>query len=92
VFLQLPGKKSLGPSGWAIQAKLDVYFWFGLAKNRRDFLKGLPLGYQVVRASTSALSPPTYLTYAGKIDFCSQMYLFVSPKVTQFFNVSVYSQ
>uniref|UniRef100_H2Z080 C2 domain-containing protein n=1 Tax=Ciona savignyi TaxID=51511 RepID=H2Z080_CIOSA len=42
LFLRLPGKKSLGLSGWSIQAKVDIYFWFGLAKNKRDFLKGLP--------------------------------------------------
>uniref|UniRef100_H2Z082 C2 domain-containing protein n=1 Tax=Ciona savignyi TaxID=51511 RepID=H2Z082_CIOSA len=31
--------RSLGLSGWSIQAKVDIYFWFGLAKNKRDFLK-----------------------------------------------------
>nr|CAB3264595.1 otoferlin [Phallusia mammillata] len=69
IFLRLPGKKSLGPRGWSIQAKLDVYFWFGLTKNKRDFLKGLPTGYEIVRATTAITSPPTFLKYADRNQF-----------------------
>ena len=66
-LFQLPGKKVLSPSGWNIQAKLDMYIWFGLAKNKRDYLKGLPDGYDMTRATNSINSPPMYLTYRGKI-------------------------
>ncbi len=45
-FFQLPGKKSVGISGWTIQAKLDVYFWLGLLKHKKYFLNGLPKGYE----------------------------------------------
>ncbi|XP_076803747.1 otoferlin-like isoform X4 [Clavelina lepadiformis] len=69
IFLRLPGKRSLGPSGWNIQAKLDVYLWFGLAKNKRDFLRGLPQGYEVTRATKALNSPPMYLTYKDRQQF-----------------------
>uniref|UniRef100_H2Z074 C2 domain-containing protein n=1 Tax=Ciona savignyi TaxID=51511 RepID=H2Z074_CIOSA len=69
LFLRLPGKKSLGLSGWSIQAKVDIYFWFGLAKNKRDFLKGLPQGYKAIRAGNSLKAPPKTLNYPDRLQF-----------------------
>uniref|UniRef100_F6VBD0 C2 domain-containing protein n=1 Tax=Ciona intestinalis TaxID=7719 RepID=F6VBD0_CIOIN len=69
IFLRLPGKKSLGLAGWSIQAKIDIYLWFGLAKNKRDFLKGLPQGYTTTRAGTSIKAPPKFLNYPDRLQF-----------------------
>ena len=67
VNMQLPGKKRLGTHGWTIQAKVEVYLWLGLAKNKRDYLNGLPTGYEVVRTGTQVGSPPMYLRYQGTL-------------------------
>ncbi|XP_078483992.1 otoferlin isoform X2 [Ciona intestinalis] len=69
IFLRLPGKKSLGLAGWSIQAKIDIYLWFGLSKNKRDFLKGLPQGYTATRAGTSIKAPPKFLNYPDRLQF-----------------------
>lgn len=41
--LQLPGKRGFGSAGWTVQAKLELYLWLGLSKQRKD-LCGLPCG------------------------------------------------
>uniref|UniRef100_A0A673YZT8 Otoferlin n=1 Tax=Salmo trutta TaxID=8032 RepID=A0A673YZT8_SALTR len=46
VFLRLPGKKGFGPAGWTVQAKMEMYLWLGLNKQRKDFLSGLPNGFE----------------------------------------------
>uniref|UniRef100_A0A8C8M285 Otoferlin n=1 Tax=Oncorhynchus tshawytscha TaxID=74940 RepID=A0A8C8M285_ONCTS len=46
VFLRLPGKKGFGPAGWTVQAKMEIYLWLGLNKQRKDFLSGLPNGFE----------------------------------------------
>lgn len=46
---QLPGKRSDGPKGWSIQAKLNIMIWLGLHKHKKDYLKDAPKGYQTVR-------------------------------------------
>uniref|UniRef100_A0A7N6BSD7 C2 domain-containing protein n=1 Tax=Anabas testudineus TaxID=64144 RepID=A0A7N6BSD7_ANATE len=51
VFLKLPGKKSFGPAGWTVQAKLELYLWLGLNKQRKDFLSGLPNGFEEIKAA-----------------------------------------
>nr|XP_012219691.1 PREDICTED: otoferlin-like isoform X3 [Linepithema humile] len=47
MFLKLPGKKRFGPSGWAIQTKLQIYMWLGILKHKKYFIQGLPKGYEV---------------------------------------------
>ncbi|XP_063079434.1 otoferlin [Engraulis encrasicolus] len=69
VFLRLPGKKGFGPAGWTVQAKLEVYLWLGLNKQRKDFLSGLPSGYEENKADkTTGLPsvPPISLVYSMK--------------------------
>ena len=34
VSLKLPGKRGVGPGGWQIQAKLQIYLWLGLIKHK----------------------------------------------------------
>lgn len=67
---QLPGKKASGQSGWAIQAKLQVYLWLGLTKHKKDFLNGLPKGYEenadILNACKPNAFPPLTITYVGK--------------------------
>uniref|UniRef100_A0AAQ5XME6 C2 domain-containing protein n=1 Tax=Amphiprion ocellaris TaxID=80972 RepID=A0AAQ5XME6_AMPOC len=51
VFLKLPGKKGFGHAGWTVQAKLELYLWLGLNKQRKDFLTGLPNGFEELKAT-----------------------------------------
>lgn len=56
-FIQLPGRKGTGISGWVIQAKLRVYFWLGLTKLKKNFVVGLPAGHEVSQEIKSAERP-----------------------------------
>jgi len=75
MFLTLPGRKGLGSSGWTIQAKLEIYMWFGLAKNRKDFLRGLPDGYDLPPAMPVGV-PPLYVSYKDRQQFVLRSHLF----------------
>nr|XP_046229595.1 otoferlin isoform X1 [Scatophagus argus] len=70
VFLKLPGKKGFGPAGWTVQAKLELYLWLGLNKQRKDFLSGLPNGFEEIKAAKMGPSihsgPPVSLIYGMK--------------------------
>uniref|UniRef100_A0A8B9HFR3 Otoferlin a n=1 Tax=Astyanax mexicanus TaxID=7994 RepID=A0A8B9HFR3_ASTMX len=69
VFLRLPGKKGFGPAGWTVQAKLEMYLWLGLNKQRKDFLSGLPNGFEenkAVKGTGLQAVPPISLTYNMK--------------------------
>ncbi|XP_069576232.1 otoferlin isoform X1 [Brachyistius frenatus] len=70
VFFKLPGKKGFGPAGWTVQAKLELYLWLGLNKQRKDFLSGLPNGFEEIKADKmgSGLQsvPPVSLIYNMK--------------------------
>ncbi|XP_029984050.1 otoferlin isoform X4 [Sphaeramia orbicularis] len=70
VFLKLPGKKGFGPAGWTVQAKLELYLWLGLNKQRKDFLSGLPNGFEEIKAAKTGPGlqsvPPVSLVYNMK--------------------------
>ncbi|XP_035279805.1 otoferlin isoform X6 [Anguilla anguilla] len=69
VFLRLPGKKGFGQAGWTVQAKMEMYLWLGLNKQRKDFLSGLPSGFQEVKAAKGPglqSVPPISLVYNMK--------------------------
>ncbi|XP_027140249.1 otoferlin isoform X5 [Larimichthys crocea] len=70
VFLKLPGKKGFGPAGWTVQAKLELYLWLGLNKQRKDFLNGLPNGFEEIKAAKMGPGlhavPPVSLVYNMK--------------------------
>ncbi|XP_026088621.1 otoferlin-like isoform X6 [Carassius auratus] len=69
VFLRLPGKKGFGPAGWTVQAKLEMYLWLGLNKQRKDFLSGLPSGFEENKAMKGTgiqTVPPISLVYNMK--------------------------
>lgn len=67
--LQLPGKKGTGPTGWAIQCKLQMYLWLGVAKHKKEVLKGLPGGYEdtapLRRVQRIVGTPPNTVNYIG---------------------------
>uniref|UniRef100_A0A8C5TJ51 Otoferlin n=1 Tax=Malurus cyaneus samueli TaxID=2593467 RepID=A0A8C5TJ51_9PASS len=69
VFLKLPGKRGFGPAGWTVQAKMEIYLWLGLNKQRRDFLSGLPCGFEekkTPRGQNLPSYPPISLLYTKK--------------------------
>uniref|UniRef100_A0A9J7ZYJ4 Otoferlin b n=1 Tax=Cyprinus carpio carpio TaxID=630221 RepID=A0A9J7ZYJ4_CYPCA len=43
-------KKSFGPAGWTVQAKTELYLWLGLNRQRKDYLSGLPNGFEENKA------------------------------------------
>uniref|UniRef100_A0A673YZL2 Otoferlin n=1 Tax=Salmo trutta TaxID=8032 RepID=A0A673YZL2_SALTR len=43
-------RKGFGPAGWTVQAKMEMYLWLGLNKQRKDFLSGLPNGFEENKA------------------------------------------
>ncbi|XP_069351375.1 otoferlin isoform X3 [Eulemur rufifrons] len=72
LFLKLPGKRGFGSAGWAVQAKLEFYLWLGLSKQRKDFLCGLPCGFEEVKAAQGLglhSFPPVSLVYTKKQAF-----------------------
>ncbi|XP_044118476.1 otoferlin isoform X3 [Neovison vison] len=79
LFLKLPGKRGFGSAGWTVQAKLELYLWLGLSKQRRDFLSGLPCGFEEVKA-TQGLGlhsfPPISLVYTKKQAFQLRVHMY----------------
>ncbi|XP_032877367.1 otoferlin isoform X1 [Amblyraja radiata] len=79
VFLKLPGKKGFGTGCWTVQSKIEVYFWLGLNKQRKDFLCGLPNGYEenkAVKGPGTQSSPPISLTYIKKQLFQLRVHMY----------------
>ncbi|GFS11456.1 otoferlin [Elysia marginata] len=73
LLLRLPGKKAMGSAGWTIQTKLNLYLWLGLSKHKKDFLKGLPRGYEETKALRQSCKPsgvpPPFLHYNERQTF-----------------------
>uniref|UniRef100_A0A8C2HKE8 Otoferlin a n=1 Tax=Cyprinus carpio TaxID=7962 RepID=A0A8C2HKE8_CYPCA len=62
-------RKGFGPAGWTVQAKLEMYLWLGLNKQRKDFLSGLPSGFEENKATKGIgiqAVPPISLVYNMK--------------------------
>ncbi|XP_064412394.1 otoferlin isoform X4 [Latimeria chalumnae] len=78
-FLKLPGKKGFGPAGWTVQAKMELYLWLGLNKQRKDFLSGLPSGYEEIKAVKGPglqAFPPISLVYNMKQVFQLRVHMY----------------
>ncbi|XP_035994611.1 fer-1-like protein 6 isoform X2 [Fundulus heteroclitus] len=58
LYLKPPGKR---PAGLSVQAKLDVYLWFGTCSDSSHMLDDLPAGYTPSTGGIDAKSPPLYL-------------------------------
>ncbi|KAL0125715.1 hypothetical protein PUN28_004639 [Cardiocondyla obscurior] len=73
MFLKLPGKKRFGPSGWAIQTKLQIYMWLGILKHKKYFIQSLPKGYEISHELRNVerprALPPTVIHYTQKHKF-----------------------
>lgn len=55
--------------GWTVQAKVELYLWLGLSKQRKDFLCGLPCGFEEVKAAQGLglhSFPPISLVYTSE--------------------------
>ncbi|CAH1371731.1 unnamed protein product, partial [Tenebrio molitor] len=70
MFLKLPGKRGTGPSGWAIPAKLQIYLWLGMLKHKKNFINGIPKGYEVTHEIRNVerprALPPSIIHYVEK--------------------------
>ena len=58
----------MGSSGWVMQGKLEMYFWFGMRdpkKRIKDYLEGLPKGFELTEEMKAAPLPPQVLSYPG---------------------------
>ncbi|XP_037543053.1 fer-1-like protein 6 [Nematolebias whitei] len=58
LFLKAPGKRVAGLS---LQAKLDVYLWFGSCSDSGHMLDNLPAGFKADTEGADASSPPSHL-------------------------------
>lgn len=68
-LVKIPGKKGFGPAGWTVQSKIEIYLWLGLSRQRKDYLSGLPNGFEENKLSRGPglpASPPISLTYMSK--------------------------
>ncbi|KAI4470846.1 fer-1-like [Holotrichia oblita] len=70
MFLKLPGKKGVGPSGWTIQVKLDILLWLGILKHKKNFINGIPKGFETTHELRNAerprALPPSIIHYVEK--------------------------
>ncbi|XP_028826393.1 otoferlin-like isoform X1 [Denticeps clupeoides] len=79
MFFRLPGKKSFGSAGWTVQAKTEVYMWLGLSKQRKDYMSGLPNGFEEARLSKGPgvqSVPPISLIYTMKQVFQLRVHMY----------------
>ncbi|XP_028250241.1 fer-1-like protein 6 [Parambassis ranga] len=58
LFLKPPGKRVAGLS---VQAKLEVYLWFGACSDSSHMLDDLPAGFHPATGGADANSPPSHL-------------------------------
>ena len=69
-MFQLPGKKGIGSAGWCVPVKLNIYFWLGLVKHKKNFVAGLTKGYQITHEINNAerphAMPPGVIHYLEK--------------------------
>uniref|UniRef100_A0AAX7T108 C2 domain-containing protein n=1 Tax=Astatotilapia calliptera TaxID=8154 RepID=A0AAX7T108_ASTCA len=79
IFLRIPGKKGFGPAGWTVQSKIEIYLWLGLSRQRKDYLSGLPNGFEENKLSRGPglpASPPISLTYMMKQIFQLRVHMY----------------
>ncbi|XP_066141603.1 otoferlin-like isoform X2 [Euwallacea fornicatus] len=80
IFLKWPGKRNTGPSGWSVPAKLQIYFWLGLLKHKKNFVSGIPKGYEISQeiknADRARALPPSTLHYVEKHIFQLRAYIY----------------
>lgn len=66
----MPGKRGVGPSGWTIQVKLDILLWLGILKHKKNFINGIPKGFETTHELRNAerprALPPSVIHYVEK--------------------------
>ncbi|XP_051259533.1 fer-1-like protein 6 isoform X2 [Dicentrarchus labrax] len=66
LFLKPPGKRVVGLS---VQAKLDVFLWYGTCSESNHMLDDLPAGFSPATGRADANSPPAYLVSTEQHQF-----------------------
>ncbi|KAI3356016.1 hypothetical protein L3Q82_017285 [Scortum barcoo] len=66
LFLKPPGKRVAGLS---VQAKLDVYLWYGACSDSSHMLDNLPAGFTPATRGADASNPPSHLVCTGQHHF-----------------------
>ncbi|KAG7240430.1 hypothetical protein INR49_027001 [Caranx melampygus] len=66
LFLKPPGKRVASLS---VQAKLDVYLWFGTCSDSSHMMDDLPAGFTPARGGADSNSPPTHMVCAEQHQF-----------------------
>uniref|UniRef100_A0A8C4HSP4 Otoferlin n=1 Tax=Dicentrarchus labrax TaxID=13489 RepID=A0A8C4HSP4_DICLA len=77
IFLRV--SKGFGPAGWTVQSKIEIYLWLGLNRQRKDYLSGLPNGFEENKLSKGPglpCSPPISLTYMMKQIFQLRVHMY----------------
>lgn len=64
VCVQPPGKRVA--ADLSVQAKLDVYLWFGISSDSNHMLDNIPEGFFPATGGADANNPPTYLNGIGE--------------------------
>lgn len=69
-MLRLPGKQPNLPSGWTVQAKLNIYLWLGVVAHKQHFFAGLTKGFdlspELRNAERAGALAPTNVHYVEK--------------------------
>ncbi|XP_029967575.1 fer-1-like protein 6 isoform X2 [Salarias fasciatus] len=73
LFLKPPGKRV---SGLSVQAKLDVYLWFGACSDSGHMLVDLPAGVTPATGGANASNPPTHLRCSGPHHFLLRCHMY----------------
>ncbi|XP_068632419.1 otoferlin-like [Battus philenor] len=78
--LKWPGKKATSPSGWAIPAMIRVYMWLGGVQDKKHYVDGLPVGFEVGSELRNAeklrSNAPNAIFYAEKHNFQLRAYIY----------------
>lgn len=63
----------MGPRGWTIQSKLQIYMWLGILKHKKEFCMGLPKGFEmsheIKNADRPRSLPPNKIHYIERHTF-----------------------
>ncbi|TKS67677.1 Fer-1-like protein 6 [Collichthys lucidus] len=59
LYLRPPGKRVA--ADLSVQAKLDVYLWFGISSDSSHMLDNIPEGFSPATGGADANNPPTYM-------------------------------
>nr|XP_061799780.1 fer-1-like protein 6 [Nerophis lumbriciformis] len=73
LFLKPPGKRV---TGFSVQAKVDVYLWFGSCADSDHMLDDLPVGFNAATGGSHANNPPTQLKCAEQHQFHLRCHLY----------------